>query len=107
MLASLQARNPEVVQGGDVLVRQLLFWGAFLPLGACYSIDSATDPPPAHRRPPFFVSGGSIAFLAQLVMVYWFAAGFKYSDTWWHGQAVRRALMIDIYVTPVGSLLLQ
>ena len=33
MLLSVQARNPIILQGGDVLLRLLLFWGIFLPLG--------------------------------------------------------------------------
>jgi hypothetical protein len=34
LLVSLQARNPVVVAGGDVLFRWTLFWGLFFPLGA-------------------------------------------------------------------------
>ena len=40
LLASLHARNPYVLNGGDVLFRQLLFWSVFLPLGARWSVDA-------------------------------------------------------------------
>lgn len=33
LLLSLQNRNPLVIQGGDHLLRMLLFWGMFLPWG--------------------------------------------------------------------------
>ena len=42
-LASLQARNPTLIQGGDNLLLLLLFWGMFLPLGARFAIDAALD----------------------------------------------------------------
>ncbi len=41
MLASLHARNPLLLDGGDVLLRVTLFWAIFLPWGACWSIDRA------------------------------------------------------------------
>jgi len=39
-LVSLQDRNTLILNGGDILFRLMLFWGIFLPLGACASIDS-------------------------------------------------------------------
>ena len=33
LMYSLHLRNPVVLQGGDDLLRMLLFWGMFLPLG--------------------------------------------------------------------------
>lgn len=43
LLISLHARNPIVLQGGDIIFRLLLFWAIFLPLGARWSIDAALD----------------------------------------------------------------
>src|SRR5690606_10376590 len=40
LLVSLHNRNPLILQGGDDLVRMLLFWSIFLPLGSFYSLDS-------------------------------------------------------------------
>ena len=42
-------RNPLVVQGGDVLLRVLLFWAMFLPWCAYYSVDSLSRPTPPRR----------------------------------------------------------
>ncbi|WP_232688743.1 HTTM domain-containing protein [Halobacterium zhouii] len=40
LLVSLHARNPVVLNGGDSLFRQLLFWSVFLPLGTRWSVDA-------------------------------------------------------------------
>src|SRR5207342_1437647 len=37
-LLSLQNRNPLILQGGDDLLRMLLFWGIFLPWHKYYSL---------------------------------------------------------------------
>jgi hypothetical protein len=39
-ILSLHNRNPLIQQGGDDLLRLLLFWGLFLPWGYYYSVDS-------------------------------------------------------------------
>ncbi|MBS1705402.1 MAG: HTTM domain-containing protein [Armatimonadetes bacterium] len=36
---ALQARNPIILNGGDTLTRASLFWMAFAPVGAMYSVD--------------------------------------------------------------------
>ena len=43
LLLSLQARNPAIMQGGDMLLYLLLFWGIFLPLDARFSVDAALN----------------------------------------------------------------
>lgn len=40
MLASLHFRNPLISQSGDALLRSLLFFANFLPLGRVYSVDA-------------------------------------------------------------------
>ena len=44
LMLSLHIRTPVLSNGGDELLRLLLFWSMFLPLGTCYSIDSALNP---------------------------------------------------------------
>ena len=39
LLLSLDGRNPAILDSGDVLLRCMLFWSLFLPLGARYSLD--------------------------------------------------------------------
>jgi hypothetical protein len=41
LVVSLQVRNPYVLSGADTLLRVLLFWSMFLPLGAVWSMDAA------------------------------------------------------------------
>src|SRR5689334_14974245 len=40
LTCSLHARNPLIVHGGDDLLRVMLFWAMFVPLGARWSIDA-------------------------------------------------------------------
>ncbi len=105
LLMSLHARNPMVLQGGDDLLRLLLFWGMFLPLGARWSLDGwrRGGLPPEGAA----VSVGSAAFVLQLCFVYWFSAALK-SDPAWRseGTAVYYALSIDQFATPLGRSLL-
>ena len=56
LLTSLQSRNPIALNGGDAILRLLLFWSMLLPLGARWSLDAAragglpTSSPGARRR---------------------------------------------------------
>ena len=106
LLLSLHARNPMVLQGGDCLLRLLLFWGMFLPLGARASADRLLrrgGGPPGNR----VASAGAAALLLQVCFVYWFAAALK-SDPAWRseGTAVYYALSLDQFATPLGKYLL-
>jgi hypothetical protein len=42
-LTSLQNRNPFILQGGDDMLRLLLFWAIFLPWGERYSIQKKSS----------------------------------------------------------------
>jgi hypothetical protein len=107
LLMSLHARNPMVLQGGDTLLRLLLFWGLFLPLGARWSLDALRERrgrPPAEER---VVSAGSAALVLQVGFVYWFSAALKSDPSWRsEGTAVYYALSIDQFATPLGHYLL-
>ncbi len=105
LLLSVQARNPRVLHDSDVLLRLLLFWGMFVPLGARYSLDSLIGRSGADRAPlPTSVrSVGTAALLLQVCLVYWCTAAFKSWAVWWdEGSAVYYALSIDQVVTPFG-----
>lgn len=105
LLISLGARNPQVMQAADILMRLALFWGLFLPLGARWSIDASSDPPPSPGRPTV-CSIATVAFLVQLLSIYFFGVLHKYHPIWFEqADAVRRALALDMYVTPVGKWL--
>jgi predicted DCC family thiol-disulfide oxidoreductase YuxK len=107
MLISLQARNPIILQGGDVLLRMLLFWSIFLPLGDYFSIDAALN---TEERPRSMqvVSVATFALLIQAAMLYTFAALAKTGKEWRHdGTALYYALNIEQMRTWIGALLLR
>ncbi|MFT5433130.1 MAG: hypothetical protein ACI9OJ_003835 [Myxococcota bacterium] len=107
-MTSLQARNPYVLQGGDVVFRLLVFWSLFLPLGAMWSVDRALSDSGGGKAPPKRVfSAGTIAFIAQILIVYWYGVAMKTGAEWKDGTAVYYALSLDQFATPFAKALLE
>jgi vitamin K-dependent gamma-carboxylase-like protein len=107
LLFSLQWRNPFVLNAGDTLLRMLLFWGMFLPLGAYWSLDRARKVA-APRLSMHFLSFATVGLFLQIAFMYWFAAIKKSGPEWRvDGTALYYALSIDQLTTPTGSYLLQ
>jgi predicted DCC family thiol-disulfide oxidoreductase YuxK len=108
MIISIHNRNPALIFAADDVLRALLFWAMFLPLGACYSIDSAlnTSSQPLPKR---IVSGATFAFMVQICFIYMWSAAYKTkSELWWpDGDAVYYALSFDQYGTTFGQWLLS
>jgi hypothetical protein len=106
-LLGLQARNPLILQGDDVLRRVMLFWGMFLPLGARCSLDrkfEASD----DFVPRSVTSMATVAFLFQTAMIYWVAGLSKLHPVWIsEGSGIYYALSTDYLVTPFGRYMLQ
>jgi len=46
LIVSLHHRNPLLLFAADDVIRAVLFWAMFLPLGACYSVESALNTNP-------------------------------------------------------------
>ena len=104
---SLQARNPALMQGGDMLLYLLLFWGIFLPLDARFSVDAALNED-AQKAPDAFFSMATMALLVQAMCVYTFGALLKTSPVWIpDGTAIYYALHLDYIITPFGLWLGQ
>ena len=102
LLLSLQHRNPVVLNGGDTLLRMLLFWAMFLPLGARWSVD-------ARRRegvPDDVATVGTAALLLQVVAMY-FANGLLKlgGDLWLSGEAIRYVFSLDQFTVLLGNYL--
>lgn len=57
--------SPQTVSATDNMVRMLLFWAMFLPLGSCYSVDQAlnTSPQPQPQR---ILTGATLGLIIQL-----------------------------------------
>lgn len=105
-IISMQLRNPMIDQGGDILLKVLLFWAMFLPLGAYWSLDRhlSREPAPAKQ----VISAGTTALLLQLCFMYWFSALLKIDPTWTKdGTAIWYALSIEQYSTDFGLYLLH
>ena len=103
----LQHANPFVLQGGDILLKLLLFWALFLPLGAVWSINARRriGAIPFH---PLVETLISWIFILQLCLVYWCAALLKSDAVWIQtGDALFYALNIEHFTTPFGLYLRQ
>jgi predicted DCC family thiol-disulfide oxidoreductase YuxK len=108
MIISLHNRNPALIFAGDDTLRAILFWAMFLPLGACYSVDSALNTT-SKPLPKAIVSGATLGFIVQLCYIYMFSAWFKHQSPLWskEGSAVYYALNFDRYATSFGQFLLR
>jgi predicted DCC family thiol-disulfide oxidoreductase YuxK len=106
LLVSIQNRNPLVLQYGDDLLRMLLFWSIFLPIGDYYSIDSFKKN--AVRKTYQVFSAGSVAFILQMFILYFFGALLK-SGIQWHqeGSAIYYALRLEQDATAFTPILLH
>lgn len=103
LLGALQARNPSVLQGGDDLLQMLLLWSVFLPLGAFWSLDAKTQPPPASTR---FTGSATFALYGQLFMLYFVTGTLKANLPHWRwGDGIYDALSADYFVTAFGQWL--
>jgi hypothetical protein len=102
-LVSIHSRNPALMQGGDHLLRAITFWSIFLPLGAYWSVDASRegDRPTSTR----VLSPASVAYVLQMCVIYWFAAGWKWLGPWREeGTAVYLTLHIDHFPTRLGLI---
>jgi hypothetical protein len=107
LTVSLHNRNPLVLHSGDVIIRLMLFWAIFLPLGARWSID-ARRPLLRPEPPATFASVGSAAFVVQLAYVYVFTWLLKTGAAWHNGTAVYYTLQIDHFAKqPQSHWMLQ
>src|SRR3989344_3703047 len=105
-LISIQARNPVLLQGGDILFRLLLFWSIFLPLGRYWSFDNYLKY--KNKKPERIFSIGVVALLLQVILMYISTGLLKTGNEWIpDGTAVYYALSIDQFTTNFGYLILS
>ncbi len=102
---SVQNRNQLILHNGDVLLRMLLLWSIFLPIGDYYSIDSFKKF--SARKTYVVFSAGTLALIMQMFIMYIFTALLK-TGIQWHqqGSAVYYALQLEQFATPFTSYLL-
>ena len=109
LLVSLHNRNPTILNAGDLLLRMLLFWSLFLPLGARYSVDAAIREPIDTGQAKDNDRIGSVpafCFMAQVTIVYWATALLKNHPIWTVDRsAVWYALKVDYMALPMAVLM--
>lgn len=106
LLLSIQYRNPLVLASGDILLRLLLFWSLFLPLGAVWSVDRVRRGGPS-RLSMKFLSFGTVALFLQIAVMYWVTAILKTGDEWRDGTALYYTLSQEQVANQLGTFLLN
>ncbi|MFB6359802.1 MAG: HTTM domain-containing protein [Halobacteriales archaeon] len=104
LLVSLQTRNPVLLNAGDSLLRRLMFWGFFLPLGGRWSVDAVRG---ARRAEPFS-SVATAALLLQVLIVYLVNAVLKLrGEAWRSGEAILLVFQVDQLTVRLGDILAE
>ena len=103
LLASLHARNPYLVNGGDTILISVLFLAAFLPLDARWSL---------RHRPRAdddrLLSVATATTLLHIVVIYAINAILKFqSEAWTSGVAVQRIFQLEDFVYLLGPTLTE
>jgi hypothetical protein len=102
LVSSVQYRQPALAHGGDVLLRMLLFWGLFLPLGARWSLDARSGRARPAEAGVAHVSVATAALILQIALVYAFSVLNRTGPTWWEGRALHDALHFDQFASRQG-----
>lgn len=112
LLASMQARNPLVLNGGDTILLSVLFLSLFLPLERRWSLDarrgslrSQTDRTTGSDR---VLSLATAAVTLHIVVLYATNAVLKFqSESWMDGTAVGTAFHTEQYLMGIGPSLAE
>lgn len=108
LILSIQNRNTMLLSGGDTLIRVILFWSMFLPLGARWSVDAALARPPRRSQSARFLSLGSAGLFLQIASMYILTAFLKSSTVWTvDGTAIYYALSAGHMARPWTEALLN
>lgn len=100
-LTSLHTRNLYVTDGGDDLVRYLVFLSIFADLGGCWSLDVALG---RRSQQPVPVLG--LRFLQlHIALLYFCAARLKFRKGWLTHNVVFQCLQLTGFVRPPGHFL--
>ena len=121
LVASMNARNPYVLNGGDGLLTVALLVALFLPLGARWSVDARRragddaptgDASPGREDPVGRNASGRVSsvatatLLVQPVAIYAANAGFKLrSPLWRQGEAIQVVLQLEQFAVGLAPYL--
>jgi hypothetical protein len=102
MLLSLHNRNGLILQGGDDMLRMVLFWGMFLPWHTHYSCDKLMGASQPSREG--IVTVAAVAYLLQICYLYTGSALLKGPEWNTHFTAVYYAYSLDQIAYPITKL---
>lgn len=106
LLASLHVRNPLILTSGDTILKLVLFWSMFLPLGKIWSLDARNNENKYFVGKRYF-SFASAGLILQIILMYFFTGVAKCNEYWFSGDAMEYVLRLDIYILPFGSQMLE
>jgi hypothetical protein len=104
LLVSLHNRNPFTLTSGDTMLRVVMFWAMFLPLGKIWSLDAwrarrrGAAPPESTR----YASAATAGLVFQVFILYFFTGLAKWNELWWDGNAMYVVLNLSIYAREFG-----
>ncbi|MDP1563283.1 MAG: HTTM domain-containing protein [Pirellulaceae bacterium] len=113
LIVSLHMRCPVILSSGDTLLRCVLFFSLFAPLGGWWSVDASR----AKQRsgsmldeveiPAPVLTAGTAGLITQLFCMYFFAGIAKWNIHWWEGDAMEYVFRLDLYARPWSGVFLQ
>lgn len=112
LVVSMHMRCPVILSSGDTLLRCVLFWSLFTPLGMCWSWDAKRrlGENGSHNADgdelSLICNAGTAGLFCQLIFMYWFAGLAKWNIHWWEGDAMEYVLRHDLYARPWAQTLL-
>ncbi len=108
LACSVQTANPFIIDGGDALLRLLLLFGAFLPLGARWSVDARIqnfDTKLTTLSDRFKPAAACLTI--QLFSIYWFSLYHKAEPMWMERfDTLHYAFQYVLYAKPLARELL-
>lgn len=105
LVHSLNGRNPLVINGGDLLLRQLVFWTIFLPVSERWSVDALRRSREPRARIASLATAG---LFLQMVAVYTVNAVMKHrGETWQDGTATQFVFQLDQFTVLLGDLVAE
>lgn len=108
LIHCLHERGQALQQGGDILLRFLLIWAAFLPLNAIWSLGSRRPAATSISKRSIICNLASGALLAQVAIIYISSALTKSVDHWWtYGDLLWWDLQEPWITTSLGTTLLS
>lgn len=102
LLASVAARKPLLLQGGDKVLVVMTFFAAFLPLGQRFSMTRLWF---GESTGALYRSAATFAFAVQVLLVWFMSGVLKTGEQWWSdGTAISMALHLEAFTSEFARL---